>query len=222
MATDRQIAANRANARKSTGPRTAAGKAASSTNAIKSGIYSRTLIIPGEDPTDLQTLRDEHYQTFQPANIDERDLLDLLVKYKWQLRRLHDCYDQMWFRELEDDLHSEYRRDTSPLVRPFNSLNLYNDSLVKLSRMIHSTDRALHRTRTALIRAQEKRLRAESKPTPKLASFPQKTRCLGAPHPPEPPCSSPRSPSPPDRPGPRPLTPDPGAKRPAARTARPR
>src|SRR3954451_9723332 len=119
MATKLQIAANRANSRKSTGPRTSEGKTASSANAIKSGIYAKATLIPGEDPADYDALRAEHYLQFAPANPDERDLLDLMIKYKWQLRRLHDCYDQFWLREVEDDRDSEYHRPTAPLAGPF-------------------------------------------------------------------------------------------------------
>ena len=38
MATEKQIAANRANARRSTGPKTVAGKMASSRNAFRHGL----------------------------------------------------------------------------------------------------------------------------------------------------------------------------------------
>ena len=49
MATEKQIAANRANAQLSTGPRTDAGKAASSSNAVSHGLTSRGFIIlPGQ------------------------------------------------------------------------------------------------------------------------------------------------------------------------------
>jgi len=41
MASPAQIAANRANARKSTGPRTAEGKRASRRNALRHGLYAR-------------------------------------------------------------------------------------------------------------------------------------------------------------------------------------
>jgi hypothetical protein len=47
----RKRAANRANARKSTGPRTPEGKARSSRNAISHGIYCQNLLLPGEDWT---------------------------------------------------------------------------------------------------------------------------------------------------------------------------
>ena len=45
MATAAQIAANRLNARKSTGPRTAAGKAVSSRNAEKHAKFTRALLV---------------------------------------------------------------------------------------------------------------------------------------------------------------------------------
>lgn len=48
MATERQIAANRANARRSTGPKTAAGKLRSSRNAFRHGLS-------GVLPLDLDT-----------------------------------------------------------------------------------------------------------------------------------------------------------------------
>ena len=44
----RKIEANRANAEKSTGPKTAEGKAMSRMNAIKHGILSREVVLRGE------------------------------------------------------------------------------------------------------------------------------------------------------------------------------
>jgi len=162
MASDRQIAANRANAQKSTGPRTPEGRAASSANSLQHGMYAKSTILPGEDPAEYEALRDEHYLQFAPADPDERDLLDLMVKYKWQLRRLQDSYDQMWLHYSPGAESSESHPE-SPLAGIFIRANLYSPNLINLSRMIHSTDRAFHRTRTALIRTQEKRRQAEAK-----------------------------------------------------------
>ncbi|HEX9841636.1 MAG TPA: hypothetical protein VGC20_02755 [bacterium] len=46
MASKKQIAANRRNAKKSTGPRPPEGKAASAQNAVKHGLLSRTPLLP--------------------------------------------------------------------------------------------------------------------------------------------------------------------------------
>jgi hypothetical protein len=57
MATDRQIAANRLNAKKSTGPRTQSGRARSSQNAFVHGLS--TGIFEGEIDPDVQALIDK-------------------------------------------------------------------------------------------------------------------------------------------------------------------
>ena len=49
MSSLRQIEANRLNSQKSTGPRSAEGKAAASMNALKSGIDAQSNIIRGEN-----------------------------------------------------------------------------------------------------------------------------------------------------------------------------
>src|SRR6476661_2979980 len=56
MPTQAQLNANRLNAQKSTGPTSPEGKAASSLNALKSGIDAWSHIIPGEDPAEIETL----------------------------------------------------------------------------------------------------------------------------------------------------------------------
>ena len=54
---ERKLLANRANARRSTGPRTKAGKAASRRNALKHGILSRLVDLPIAIPGDLCSLK---------------------------------------------------------------------------------------------------------------------------------------------------------------------
>ena len=53
---ERKLLANRANAKRSTGPRTEAGKAASRRNALKHGILSRVVDLPSAIPRDLCSL----------------------------------------------------------------------------------------------------------------------------------------------------------------------
>ena len=59
MASEKQVMANRANAKRSTGPKTAAGKALSRMNAHKHGLTAQTIAIGDEDPKafDLLTAR---------------------------------------------------------------------------------------------------------------------------------------------------------------------
>ena len=56
MSSQLQIEANRRNSQKSTGPRTAAGIAVSSQNALGSGVYAESETIRDENPSDLEAL----------------------------------------------------------------------------------------------------------------------------------------------------------------------
>jgi hypothetical protein len=85
-ATRRQLA-NQQNARQSTGPRTAAGKAASSKNRLAHGLCSSALLVGDESPDDLASLRTEFYHAYQPATPEERILTDQLVEAQWRLNR---------------------------------------------------------------------------------------------------------------------------------------
>ncbi len=55
MASEKQVEANRRNALRSTGPRTADGKARSRLNAVTHGLTAQTLILPEEDPRSITT-----------------------------------------------------------------------------------------------------------------------------------------------------------------------
>ena len=59
MASEKQVAANRANAKRSTGPKTVAGKALSRMNAYKHGLTAETNVIGDEDPSEFDRLRAE-------------------------------------------------------------------------------------------------------------------------------------------------------------------
>ena len=49
MTSEKQAEANRRNALNSTGPKTPEGKAAVSHNALRHGLLSRDILLPGED-----------------------------------------------------------------------------------------------------------------------------------------------------------------------------
>lgn len=67
-----QLAANRANARKSTGPRTAEGKAHSAQNARKHGFTASTFaVVRLEELGAIACLREDLIACYQPANSQE-------------------------------------------------------------------------------------------------------------------------------------------------------
>src|SRR5215475_8261250 len=88
MATAAQITANRANALKSTGPRTPEGKSASSRNALKHGMDAAAILLPGEDATLYERLVSEYHCDLAPQSALEQFEVDTIVHTDWQRRRL--------------------------------------------------------------------------------------------------------------------------------------
>jgi hypothetical protein len=83
----RQLAANRANCQKSTGPKTPAGKARVRFNSLKHGLTATQVCLPGESRAEYDQRRQEYVDHFQPANLIEWDILDDLFAARWRKER---------------------------------------------------------------------------------------------------------------------------------------
>src|SRR4051794_25730968 len=83
-----QLEANRANAKKSTGPRSQGGKARSRLNARKHGLTAMTLVIGEEDPAQFNKLRADLMEEYAPQSASESELVERLVSLLWRLRRV--------------------------------------------------------------------------------------------------------------------------------------
>src|SRR6185312_13306245 len=86
MSTPKQITANKINAKRSTGPRTPAGKARASRNATKFGLFSGTFTHPGEEK-EYAALRATLRDAFCPQTANEQTALDQICGAVWRLRR---------------------------------------------------------------------------------------------------------------------------------------
>ena len=87
MASIKQIEANRLNSRKSTGPRTDAGKAAVAANPLKHGIFALSPAIVGENSFAFLDLKDALLLRFQPATVEEEILVSTIARNAWYLDR---------------------------------------------------------------------------------------------------------------------------------------
>jgi hypothetical protein len=87
----KQLAANRRNAQKSTGPKTPNGRAVSKMNALKHGILSKEAVVHGrcvkESDREFAALHQRFWDELQPAGPVEEMLVDQIVTAHWRLRR---------------------------------------------------------------------------------------------------------------------------------------
>jgi len=103
MSTENQIEANRLNAQLCTGPKTEEGKARSSQNALKTGLYSQKEVIATESREDYEALAADYHNHYAPANPHERSLVDALVRYEWLSRRYMAADTALWNFSLVDN-----------------------------------------------------------------------------------------------------------------------
>jgi hypothetical protein len=87
MASDKQIAANRRNAQKSTGPKTTQGKLKSRCNALRHGLTAETVIDVFENVDDYQSFEAAILAHYAPVSIVARELTLRLASLLWRLRR---------------------------------------------------------------------------------------------------------------------------------------
>lgn len=179
MPTKKQIQANRLNAQKSTGPRSAEGKAVCSQNALKSGIHAESQIIRGEDPADLDALIRQYFQDFQPQSASERALMDILIDSEWTLRRLRKAESQLWnqqFSEMDDWQRTwNNRHPDEPLTGEFlqgRACNRAHEVFARLERRRESLQRVYHRTLQQLRQIQSSRPPASPQPDKPAAQPP--------------------------------------------------
>jgi flagellar biosynthesis GTPase FlhF len=105
---ERRLAANRANAQLSTGPRTSEGKAVSSLNAVKTGLCGRAVLFASEEEAHAYREHRERFLAYwTPANIEEHALVQSLADTQWRLESIPG---------LESALYAQARLRGQPLL----------------------------------------------------------------------------------------------------------
>jgi len=168
MATDKQIAANRLNALKSTGPKTPEGRAAVRLNGVKHGLYAETLVLPGESESDFSSLFESYEAEHQPATPTEEALVQQLAMAMWRLRRLYHAEAALFAKERKyfDKLNSEKQLDGHTLTGM--AINANQDAVSTFRRQEASLERTFYRATHELqrIHAQRAKLASVSHPAP--------------------------------------------------------
>jgi hypothetical protein len=144
MATPSQIAANKTNSQKSTGPRTDAGKAKSSLNHMSHGFAASTSkLIAGENPEDLKALLADLTSEYQPATPTEQILVEKMAQNQWISLRA-------------------FRLQSSAFGGKWGMSNLpASPDLGVLIRYRTSAENAFHKAHNELVKTQKERQKSE-------------------------------------------------------------
>ena len=156
------------NGARSRGPKTPQGKARSSQNSLKHGVFGRVAVLNCESADQFELFRQDYFNRFQPADEPEANLVEKIIFCTWRQHRLWDIEHGL----LEKEMNSG--DPGYPLDVPENSLRLAEafarglstpDALDRLSRMEASLDRQASRAYRRLRLLQQDR-RLDSPPAP--------------------------------------------------------
>src|SRR5579884_4034633 len=146
-----RAAINRANAQKSTGPKTEQGQAVSSQNAFKHGIYSKAVIIPGEDPAKFEALRADLAAEHRPVGITEEMLVNEIAQHYWRMKRYRTLEAQM-YKSKGENAEGGVALDTANLVKCID-LGLFTS----IQRALNSAERSFYKALKTLREMQKER-----------------------------------------------------------------
>ena len=181
MSSLKQIRANQENGRRSNGPTTPEGLAASSKNALKHGLCSRAVLLPEEDPDAFHELLASLHIEHQPVGAHEEYLVRQMAVSQWRLDRLQRIEAGLLSSRLqiirqyeadnqdEDDEDEgdepppgqEYLETTRQLGAAFYDDSRAVDSFSKLCRYEATIRRSFYKALEQLRRAQARRLHPE-------------------------------------------------------------
>jgi hypothetical protein len=115
IVSEAKLAANRANAQLSTGPRSAEGKAISSMNAVKTGLTGRTVLLPSDDAEAYRQHIAAYENEFKPAGLRECELVQSLADIQWRLQRIPGLEMAIYARGRDE--FAEQFEDFDPAAR---------------------------------------------------------------------------------------------------------
>ena len=104
-------AINRANAQRSTGPRTDAGKQRSKLNALRHGLTGHTIVLPTEDHPAYQRHSQAFLDEYRPKGATEIQLVQSLLDTSWQLNRASAVETNLFslgITEMEDRIRASH------------------------------------------------------------------------------------------------------------------
>jgi hypothetical protein len=160
---EKQIAANQANSKLSTGPRSVAGKRNSSLNATTHGFLAQSILIPGESRTKFLKLLADLTTEFEPSTGDQHGLVQTMAIARWRTFRAWTieaaslAYEHNRLAEANTNSGAPVYHDApTQTMLAFRSLSQQPQNLDNLSRFEGRFDRQYHRAADRLLRLQEK------------------------------------------------------------------
>jgi len=108
--------ANRLNSKKSTGPKSEAGKRRSSLNSIKHGLYGEKIAIIGENIDEINDITERLVKELKPIGINQEIIVSKMVDLAIRLRRIPLLEAGILNQEMQEYEAEKYKEDVAEVV----------------------------------------------------------------------------------------------------------
>jgi hypothetical protein len=164
MASRAQKKANRANARKSTGPRTVSGRAAAAQNAVRHGLAGSFAVLAYEDQNEFESLLASYREDYAPTSTAERFLVQQMAKAHWTLARAERIADCVF-----NHLSGIPQPDSPDLQLAISIIEKSQNPILTVERYRAAAERTYHRSKRELElsrQRQQRETRLRERPAP--------------------------------------------------------
>jgi hypothetical protein len=170
MASAKQIAANHANAQKSTGPRTELGKLNSRLNAVSHGLTGQVFLKTAQQDEAYNTYRARLYPDLDPANAVELDFAERIIYDSWRIHRASAIESNLYaIAEAAFDTGNPNQDDA---LNDAHTFQLNDKTINLLSLYQQRLQRGIRRDLEMLRKMQKERKSEAAKPAAKPVQVP--------------------------------------------------
>jgi hypothetical protein len=151
------------------GPKTEEGRKRSARNAVRHGVLSNKMIVlQSESTEEYEELKRDYYDSLQPANFMERELVDEMIWAKWRQRRSITSETAAIDLQMDRDAKKLEQvvpgvDDSTRTAQAIKTLTDESGELALLSRYETRLSRMYHRALDKLLALQDRR-RGEAPP----------------------------------------------------------
>jgi hypothetical protein len=150
MLSEKQLKANQANAKKSTGPKSAAGKKRSSLNAVRHGLTGQVVVLPTEDMEAFKQFTTAIVDSFKTADAAEKQLAQSYADLQWRINRATSVESTMFtlgiMEKTAENLAIEHAEPHNAIsnAKTFRNQSQEFDRIgIYTQRLINSADKVL-------------------------------------------------------------------------------
>jgi hypothetical protein len=147
MISEKQLEANRANAQKSTGPKTEAGKKRSALNAFRHGLTGHVVVLTEEDREAFNQLSEKTMAELQIMGEHETQIAKTYIMALWNVQKAMAIQETMFTLSLMEDVAGNLNIDDPQAHNAVSNAKAFRENSEAFSRISLYTQRLVNQSK---------------------------------------------------------------------------